>query len=53
MTGWWQVKNRDKQNAYNLRVEDDLYYIHNQSFLLDLRILWLTAGVIVRGDGAY
>jgi len=53
MTGWWQVKNRDKQNEYNLRVEDDLYYIHNQSFLLDLRILWLTIGVMVRGDGAY
>lgn len=53
MTGWWQVKNRDKQLEYNLRVEDDLYYIHNHSFLLDLRILWLTIGVILRGDGAY
>ncbi len=53
MTGWWQVKNRDKQQEYSLRVEDDLYYIHNQSFLLDLRILWLTIGAIFRGDGAY
>lgn len=53
MTGWWQVKNRDKQLEYNLRVEDDLYYIHNHSFLLDLRILWMTVGVIFRGDGAY
>ncbi len=53
MTGWWQVKNRDKQQAYNLRIEDDLYYIHNHSFFLDLRILWLTIGATVRGDGAY
>jgi len=53
MTGWWQVKNRANQREYNVRVEDDLYYIHNYSFLLDLRILFLTMGAIVRGDGAY
>ena len=53
MTGWWQVKNRGKQHHYDLRVEDDLFYIHNYSFLLDLRILWLTMGAIIRGDGAY
>ena len=53
MTGWWQIKNRSRQLAYNVRVEDDLYYIHNYSFLLDLRILWMTVGAIIRGDGAY
>ena len=53
MTGWWQVKNRNHQLAYDVRVEDDLYYIHNYSFALDLRILWLTLGAIIRGDGAY
>jgi len=53
MTGWWQVKNRANQQEYNVRVEDDLYYIHNYSFLLDLRILFLTMGAIIRGDGAY
>ncbi len=53
MTGWWQVRNRANQQAYNVRVEDDLYYIHNYSFLLDLRILFLTMGAIIRGDGAY
>lgn len=53
LTGWWQVKNRDKQEAYDVRVEDDLYYIHNYSLLLDLRIIWLTTAAILRGDGAY
>jgi len=53
MTGWWQIKNRSRQLAYDLRLEDDLYYIHNYSFLLDLRILWHTMGAIIRGDGAY
>ncbi|MEM7031526.1 MAG: sugar transferase, partial [Chloroflexota bacterium] len=53
MTGWWQIKNRGQQQAYHLRIEDDLYYIHNYSFFLDLRILWMTVGAIVRGDGAY
>lgn len=53
MTGWWQVKNRANQQCYDVRVEDDLYYIHNYSLLLDLRILWMTMGAIVRGDGAY
>jgi lipopolysaccharide/colanic/teichoic acid biosynthesis glycosyltransferase len=53
LTGWWQVKNRDKQQAYDVRVEDDLFYIHNYSLLLDLRIIWLTVAAILRGNGAY
>lgn len=53
MTGWWQVKNRGNQQAYDIRIDDDLYYIHNYSFWLDLRILWLTLGAIIRRDGAY
>ncbi len=53
MTGWWQVNNRAQQQSYNVRVEDDLYYIHNYSFLFDVRILFMTMGAIVRGDGAF
>ncbi len=52
MTGWWQVNHRAVQQAYNVRVEDDLFYIHNYSFLFDVRILLMTAWAIVRGDGA-
>ncbi len=53
ITGWWQVKNRGAQRSYNVRIEDDLYYIHNYSFLLDLQIVFLTLGAIIRGNGAY
>ncbi len=53
MTGWWQVRNRAQQQSYDVRVEDDLYYIHNYSFFLDLRILFMTMGAVIRGDGAF
>lgn len=53
MTGWWQVNGRSNRADYDLRIEDDLYYIRNWSIWLDLRILWLTVGAVLRGEGAY
>ena len=53
MTGWWQVNGRSERADYQLRVEDDLYYIRNWSVWLDLRILWMTVGAVLRGEGAY
>ena len=53
MTGWWQVNGRSDHADYALRVEDDLYYIRNWSIWLDLRILWMTVGAVLRGEGAY
>jgi lipopolysaccharide/colanic/teichoic acid biosynthesis glycosyltransferase len=50
MTGWWQINGR-KQPMHEY-VEEDLYYVCNQSLLLDLRILLHTIQVVVRGDGA-
>ena len=52
MTGWWQISGRAGKPKY-LHAEDDLYYIHHYSLLLDLRILWRTLAVTLRGDGAY
>jgi len=52
MTGWWQVSGRSER-AMHMHTEDDLYYIRNYSLLLDLRILWRTIGVVLRGRGAY
>ena len=52
MTGWWQVTGRGDR-AMHLHTEDDLYYIRNYSLLLDLRILWLTIGTVLRGKGAF
>jgi exopolysaccharide biosynthesis polyprenyl glycosylphosphotransferase len=53
MTGWWQVNGRSDRADYALRIEDDLYYIRNWSIWLDLRILWMTVGAVLRGEGAY
>jgi exopolysaccharide biosynthesis polyprenyl glycosylphosphotransferase len=53
MTGWWQVNGRSDRADYALRMEDDLYYIRNWSIWLDVRILWMTVGAVLRGEGAY
>jgi lipopolysaccharide/colanic/teichoic acid biosynthesis glycosyltransferase len=52
ITGWWQVSGRSDRPMH-MHVEDDLYYIHNYSIWLDLRILWRTIGVFLSGKGAY
>ena len=52
MTGWWQISGRGDKPKY-LHIEDDLYYIQNYSLLQDLRILWRTIGVVVKGEGAF
>ena len=50
ITGWWQVNGR-KQPMHD-HVEEDIYYMQNRSLWLDLRILALTIGAVVSGDGA-
>ena len=52
ITGWWQVNGRSDKPMH-LHTEDDLYYIQNYSFWLDLRILFKTLIVVVQGRGAY
>jgi exopolysaccharide biosynthesis polyprenyl glycosylphosphotransferase len=52
MTGWWQVNGRSDRPMH-LNTDDDLYYIQNYSFWLDLRILLKTVVVVLRGHGAY
>lgn len=50
ITGWWQVNGR-KQPMHD-HIEYDIYYVENQSFLLDLRILCKTIGAVTKGEGA-
>lgn len=52
MTGWWQVNGRSDRPLY-LNTEYDLYYIQNYSPILDLKILWKTIWVVLKGKGAY
>jgi exopolysaccharide biosynthesis polyprenyl glycosylphosphotransferase len=52
ITGWWQVNGRSDRPMH-LNTEDDLYYIQNYSFWLDLRILLKTVSVVLHGHGAY
>ncbi len=52
ITGWWQVNGRSDKPMH-LHTEDDLYYVQNYSFWLDLMILLKTVAVVWRGQGAY
>lgn len=52
LTGWWQVNGRSNLPMH-LNTQFDLYYIRNYSLWLDVKILWKTVWVVVRGQGAY
>lgn len=52
MTGWWQIHGRGDKPQH-LHTEEDLYYIQNYSLLLDVQILWRTAGAVLKGRGAF
>jgi O-antigen biosynthesis protein WbqP len=50
ITGWAQVNGRDDLPVPK-KVECDEYYLWNRSFLLDLKILWLTIIKAFCGNG--
>lgn len=52
ITGWWQIHGRSDKPMH-LNTESDLYYVQNYSLLLDIYILFKTAGVVIRGRGAF
>lgn len=51
ITGLWQVHGRN-QSTFNERLRLDAKYIRERSLWLDLKILLLTVGSVVRGTGA-
>ena len=51
ITGWWQVNGRSTKPMH-LSTEDDLYYVQNYSFWLDIQILWKTIPAVLKRRGA-
>jgi lipopolysaccharide/colanic/teichoic acid biosynthesis glycosyltransferase len=52
VTGLWQISYA-RQGAIHENIDYDLYYIENQSILLDLVIIALTGFAVAKGTGAY
>lgn len=50
LTGWAQVNGRNAVD-WPQRLEMDVWYVENQSFLLDLKILWLTVLTVLSRRG--
>jgi exopolysaccharide biosynthesis polyprenyl glycosylphosphotransferase len=50
MTGLWQVTAR-RNPSFQTGVDLDIEYIRLWSLRMDLRILWKTAGIVLRGSG--
>jgi exopolysaccharide biosynthesis polyprenyl glycosylphosphotransferase len=52
MTGLWQVSGRSAL-TWDETLRLDLRYVDNWTFATDLRLLWRTVSVVVKGTGAY
>ncbi|MDP4038821.1 MAG: sugar transferase [bacterium] len=52
ITGLWQVSGRSDIN-YDQRVKLDVYYVENWSLLLDIKILFKTFIMIIKGGDGY
>lgn len=50
ITGWAQVNGRNAI-TWEKKFELDVWYVDNQSFLLDLHILWKTFLKVIQSDG--
>ena len=50
LTGWAQVNRRDEL-PISEKVALDVEYMERQSFLFDMKILWLTVSKVFRRDG--
>ncbi len=50
VTGWAQVNGRDEL-PIPVKVEFDEYYLKNKSFILDLKILWMTFIKVLKAEG--
>lgn len=51
LTGFWQANGRS-DTTYEERVQMDMYYIDNRSFLLDIKIILKTIISVIKKEGA-
>ena len=49
ITGWAQVNGRNEA-SWDDRFRNDIWYVRNRSFLLDIKILWMTVAKVVRRE---
>ena len=52
ITGIWQVSGRSNITDFNEVVRLDTSYVRNWNILLDIKIIFKTIGVVLKGDGA-
>ncbi len=50
ITGWAQVNGRNAI-SWNKKFELDVWYVDNISFLLDIKILFMTVIKVIKSDG--
>jgi sugar transferase EpsL len=50
ITGWAQINGRNAL-SWQQKFEHDVWYVENKSFLLDLRILWMTLRAVFARTG--
>jgi len=50
ITGWAQINGRNAL-TWNDKFEFDIWYLNNQSFWLDLKIIWLTLYKVFKREG--
>ena len=51
LTGYWQANGRS-DTTYEERVQMDMYYIDNASFIMDIKIIFKTINSVLKKEGA-
>ena len=53
MTGWAQINGYRGNTSIVKRIEYDIYYVENWSFLLDMKIIIKTIPTLINDKNAY
>jgi lipopolysaccharide/colanic/teichoic acid biosynthesis glycosyltransferase len=50
LTGYWQISDRN-ESSFSARARFDTRYFNDMSLITDIKILFKTVGVVLRGTG--